>query len=132
MAESSRLYHPDGALPRNGEVFCFGSNEAGRHGRGAALVALERLGAVRGVGDGHHGMSYAIPTKGRKLEALSVDQIAANVDRFIAYAHSRQDLVFFVTAIGTGLAGYKDAQMAPLFREAPSNCILPLQWKPWA
>jgi hypothetical protein len=77
-------------------------------------------------------MSYAIPTKGRKLEVLSVDQIAANVERFIAYARSREDLVFFVTAIGTGLAGYKDAQMAPLFREAPSNCILPLQWKPWA
>jgi hypothetical protein len=132
MPEPGRRYHPDGALPRNGEVFCFGSNLAGRHGRGAALVALERFGAVRGVGDGPCGQSYAIPTKGRRLEVLSIAEIKVHVGRFLFYAHSRRDLDFFVTAIGTGLAGYKDAQMAPLFSGAPDNCILPVQWQPWA
>jgi len=132
MVEAPRRYHPDGALPRNGEVFCFGSNQAGRHGRGAALVALERFGAVRGIGEGHCGQSYAIPTKGPRLEMLSLDEIEVHVSRFLAYARSRQDLAFFVTAIGTGLAGFKDAQMAPLFSDAPDNCILPVQWQPWA
>lgn len=42
------------------EIFVFGSNESGRHGKGAAKTAL-RLGAKLGIGNGISGNSYAIP-----------------------------------------------------------------------
>lgn len=129
---NGRRYHPDGDLPRNGEIWCFGSNRAGRHGRGAALVAAQKFGAVIGIGEGLVGHSYAIPTKGHKLEVLDLDEIREHVARFLACARDHPERDFYLTAIGTGLAGYKDEQMAPLFAAAPANCILPAHWKPWA
>lgn len=129
--QRERRYHPDGETPRKGEIFCFGSNRAGRHGAGSALVAYERFGAKIGIGEGLVGQSYAIPTKGYKLEVLSLDEIREHVDRFIAFASANPELEFYLTRIGCGLAGYKDEQVAPLFTEAPMNCILPLNWQRW-
>jgi len=54
-------------------VFVFGSNLAGRHGRGAALYALKHYGAVYGEGIGLQGNSYAIPTKDRHLNVLTLE-----------------------------------------------------------
>ena len=34
-----------------------------------------------------------------------------------------------VTRIGCGLAGYKDEDMAPFFKDAPYNCLLPDEWR---
>lgn len=44
------------------DIFVFGSNLAGRHGGGAARIALNRFGAIWGQGEGLQGNSYAIPT----------------------------------------------------------------------
>ena len=44
------------------EVFVFGSNLAGAHGGGAALVAMRSFGAIWGQGVGLQGQSYGIPT----------------------------------------------------------------------
>lgn len=41
------------------EVLVFGSNLAGRHGKGAAKYALVKYGAVYGVGEGRTGDAYA-------------------------------------------------------------------------
>lgn len=128
---TGRRYHPDGETPCKGEIFCFGSNRAGRHGAGSALVACERFGAVVGLGEGHVGQSYAIPTKGHKLEVLSLDEIHEHVRHFIDYARGKPELEFYLTRIGCGLAGYKDEQMAPLFAEVPMNCIVPINWQRW-
>lgn len=106
-------------------VFVFGSNQAGRHGKGAALHALQHYGAVYGMGEGLQGRSYGIPTKDAQLRPLALDAIQAGVLRFLAFAASRQDLVFQVTPIGCGLAGYRPEQIAPMFAGSPSNCILP-------
>lgn len=38
-------------------------------------------------------------------------------------------LMFNVTRIGCGRAGYTDAQIAPMFKDAPSNCNLPEGWR---
>lgn len=107
------------------EVFVFGSNRAGRHGRGAALTALRKFGAKRGQGIGLMGQSYGIPTKGRKLEVLTLEEIRVQVQRFLRFATSNPELRFLVTAIGCGLAGYNPKQIAPMFRNAPSNVVLP-------
>ena len=110
-------------------IFVFGSNEAGWHGKGAALFALKNHGAKYGVGHGRTGDSYAIPTKDYHIKTLPLFDIEQYVDLFKTYANLNPDLTFNVTRIGCGLAGYRDCDIAPLFRGAPSNCILPDEWK---
>lgn len=109
-------------------IFVFGSNLAGRHGKGAALTAVKEYGAVYGRSVGRQGNSYAIPTKDKNLKTLPLDEIAKYVSNFILYAKEHADETFLVTRIGCGLAGYKDKDIAPLFRDAPSNCNLPMGW----
>jgi hypothetical protein len=110
------------------EVFVFGSNRAGRHGRGAAVDAVRRYGARYGVGEGLVGQSYALPTKGERLEVLTLGQIGVHVGRFLALAAERRDLRFYVTEVGCGLAGYSPADVAPLFEAAPENVVLPARF----
>lgn len=104
------------------EVFVFGSNLAGYHGGGAARAALNKFGAIWGQGVGLQGQSYAIPTM-----QGGVDTIKPYVDEFITFAKTRPELKFYVTRIGCGIAGFKDEEIAPLFREAlgVENIILP-------
>ena len=112
-------------------IFVFGSNLAGRHGKGAALEARLKHGAVYGVGVGRTGNAYAIPTKGYQLEVLPLNQINGYVRAFLSYARENPELEFFVTRVGCGLAGYKDHQIAPLFYGAPLNCIVHKDWSQW-
>lgn len=111
------------------EVFVFGSNLAGRHGKGAALTARKLFGAVTGIPKGHEGKSYAIPTKGGRLEVLPRAEIAEYVKDFLHYAMCNPELRFLVTPIGCGLAGYKPEDIAHMFRLSPSNVILPDEFK---
>lgn len=113
---------------REGEIFVFGSNLAGRHGKGAALTAKQQYGAQYGIGVGPTGFAYALPTKDENLNTLPLSCIAGHVNDFITYAEFRPDEVFFVTAVGTGLAGYRHEDIAPLFTHAPTNCRLPPEW----
>lgn len=110
-------------------IFVFGSNEAGRHGAGAAKYAREHHGAVYGVGRGRTGMAYAIPTKDARIQTRPLAAIAPDVAEFLRYAEAHPDLTFEVTRIGCGLAGYRDADIAPMFKDAPENCVLPDGWR---
>lgn len=111
-----------------GTIFVFGSNLAGRHGKGAAATAKKHFGARYGVGIGRTGLAYAIPTKDVTLRTLPIPLIALHVADFLSYARRRPDLNFFVTAIGTGLAGYAHAEIAPMFEGHTPNCLLPDEW----
>lgn len=110
-------------------IFVFGSNLAGRHGKGAALCARNEHGAVYGVGIGRTGNSYAIPTKDGNLVRLPLSGIRPHVAEFKKYADGHPDLEFQVTRIGCGLAGYSDSDIAPMFAGAPDNCHLPDGWR---
>jgi hypothetical protein len=110
-------------------IYVFGSNSAGRHGKGSALVARRTYGAVYGVGEGLTGRAYAIPTKGYKLEVLSLEQISKSVEKFKAFARLTHNETFQVVKIGCGLAGYKEEQIKPMFADAPPNCMLPKGWR---
>lgn len=68
------------------DIFVFGSNLAGRHGKGAALYAKQHHGAIYGVGSGRQGNSYAIPTKDRDIRTLPLSVIKIYVNTFILYA----------------------------------------------
>ncbi len=109
-------------------IFVFGSNLAGRHGKGAALSARLHHGAQYGIGRGRTGQAYAIPTKDANLRTLPIDEIRKYVSEFIEYAQTLPSETFQVTAVGTGLAGFKHEDMAPLFANAPKNCQLPVEW----
>lgn len=106
-----------------GEIFVFGSNESGRHGKGAAKWAL-RWGAKHGVAEGLSGTTYALPTVGKstpgpfRAKPLSRSEIQVYVNRFIEVARSRPDLRFLVTKVGCCLAGYHVRDIAPMFRNA--------------
>ena len=104
------------------EVFVFGSNLAGMHGAGAAWLAFQKFGAVMGCGVGLRGQSYAIPTM-----QGGVETIKPYVDDFIEFAKSHPELFFYVTRIGCGIAGFRDKEIAPLFKEAAGveNICLP-------
>lgn len=99
------------------EIFVFGSNLSGRHGRGAAKQAM-KWGAIYGRGNGLQGRTYAIPTKNYKLQTLAIEQIKMFVDTFINFAKTNPQLIFLVTEIGTGLANHKKENIAPLFKDA--------------
>ena len=107
---------------KDGEIFVFGSNLAGQHGGGAARLAYNQFGAEWGVGVGLTGQTYAIPTMHG-----GVDAIAPYVDDFIEFAREHREMKFFVTRIGCGIAGFRDEDIAPLFRNAltVSNIVLP-------
>ena len=98
---------------RPGEIFVFGSNLAGHHGGGAALLAWRKWGAVWGQGVGLQGQTYGIPTMHGGPEA-----IRPYVDEFVDFARRHPELTFLVTEVGCGIAGFTPAQIAPLFAGA--------------
>ncbi len=100
------------------EIFVFGSNLAGRHGKGAALFAKKHHGAIYGKGEGIQGQSYAIPTKDEILRPLPLARIEWHIERFMHFAADHPELLFTVTPIGCGLAGYKQEEIRPLFERS--------------
>lgn len=140
LQEHSQLHYQYYAIGDSvgNRYFVFGSNLSGIHGLGAAKFAHEEFGAKIGFAEGFMDACYAIPTKGyytqdKPLETLSLELIAESVERFKLEATAKNTKLghyeFFVTAIGTGLAGYKDSEIAPLFIDSPTNCIFVDTWK---
>jgi len=113
---SDTITHLDG-----NEIFVFGSNIHGMHGGGAAWYAHQNFGAEWGVGEGLTGSTYALPTMEGKCS------MAHAVRNFTECARQHPDLVFLVTAVGCGIAGYSPADVAPLFADAAKlqNVFLP-------
>lgn len=109
-------------------IFVFGSNLAGRHGKGAALWARDNRGAVYGQGEGLQGDSYAIPTKDERLVTLPLFRIRNYVHRFKRFARENPEMAFQLTPIGCGLAGYRYSDIAPMFDDAPSNVMVPAEF----
>lgn len=114
----------------NNPVFVFGSNLAGRHGKGAALYAKQKHGAKYGVGEGRTGNAYAIPTKDGNLNVLTPEHVAASIRTFCDYARQNPKIRFRVTPVGTGLAGFDKRFIWSCFQKArlPSNCDLTSSW----
>ena len=124
------------------EIFVFGSNLAGIHGAGAALFAQKNHGAtyVKNVtakwgvvgknGVGMQGTAYAIPTKDEWIKTLPIESIAPYVKEFVEFAKANTATMNFnVARVGCGLAGYKEADIAPLFEGSPSN--VKFNWTEW-
>jgi hypothetical protein len=117
------------------EIFVFGSNNHGRHGKGAAKQAVDHFGAIHGQAEGLQGKSYGLPTvkcaphgpfQGRQM---SLPEIHIHVRRFLEYARQQKNLLFLVTEVGCGLGGHQKADIARLFWKdlegIPFNVQLP-------
>jgi len=63
------------------------------------------------------------------LKSLPLSTIEQHVQVFLEYAKAHPDIHFFVTRVGCGLAGYTEADIAPMFKNAPANCELPQSWR---
>lgn len=112
------------------DIFVFGSNEAGIHGAGAAKQAM-KWGAEYGRGFGHFGQTFAIPTKDMRIETLPITIIADYVTVFLRYTINHPANRFLLTPIGTGLAGLSADAIGPLFKNAPKNVIIPVEFEPY-
>lgn len=109
------------------EIFVFGSNREGRHGAGAARYALDHYGAIYGQAEGLQGSSYAIITKELRLDhpEVTLAEVAAGIGRFLNFARINPHLIFNVTPIGCGLAGFNPWSVAPFFTGFSPNVRLP-------
>lgn len=115
--------------PDDKRIFVFGSNLEGIHGAGAARYAHQKLGYPWGSYFGISERSFAIPTCVVPGKPLSLGAIKEWVDCFLEFAELVPNQRFFVSAIGCGFAGYTEAEIAPLFKDAPANCDLPPGWR---
>lgn len=71
------------------QIFVFGSNTQGRHGKGAALMARYKFGAVYGQAEGPQGQSYGIITKDLTSSiqpSRTKDQIVEQIEKLYEYA----------------------------------------------
>tara|TARA_R110000744_G_C19152865_1_gene539590 strand:- start:390 stop:743 length:354 start_codon:yes stop_codon:yes gene_type:complete len=112
------------------EVFVFGSNLAGRHGKGAAKDALENHGAIYGQGEGLQGNSYAIPTKDENLKPIALQGIDMHIHFFLRFAKMNPEKRFLLTPIGCGLAGNSKREIWAILQDygVPSNVYLTSTW----
>lgn len=113
-------YSPDviNELKEN-EVFTFGANQEGRHGLGAAKLAVNKFGAIYGQAEGLQGQSYGLITTDLNKSyrpSVSIELLTEQVNKFIQFAKDNPHLTFLVTEVGCGLAGFTVEQVAPLFK----------------
>lgn len=119
------------------EVFVFGSNAEGKHGKGAALLAVQKFGAIYGQAQGLQGQSYAIITKKnwRVPKSSTLTEISFGIEKFLKFAKQNYTLTFYVTKLGSSLAGYTIEEIRDLFLDAhihnmiPDNVILPEEYE---
>lgn len=124
------------------QVFVFGSNPEGRHGAGAAKVAMQ-FGAKYGCGRGLQGLTYALVTKNLTMgflerstgirynisgpRSVSEEQIIYNISELYNVARQNADKEFLIaySGNGTNLNGYSAVEMAKMFAaiDIPSNII---------
>ncbi len=124
-----------------GQIFVFGCNTAGVHGKGAARTAQVLFGAQKGVAEGPTGRCYAIPTRiyiGRddqhwkvRFAPVPLVDIGRALGRFFQYADDHPELEFLVTKLGCGYAGYDAKDIKPFFHTfvgLPLNIVLPIEF----
>ena len=121
------------------EIFTFGSNTAGRHGKGAARQAYHNFGAVYGVGEGLMGQSYAFPTLDGNFSQRTEVELVESIRALYQCCVDNPGLTFFLTRVGCGLAGLSDTYMKELFHAPvlflgaqgpPKNIVWPEGWGP--
>lgn len=112
------------------QIFVFGSNTQGRHGRGAALTARLRFDAVYGNPEGIQGKSFAIITKDltkKTHPSRTTAQIISQIEKLYKYAILHPDKEFIIPYKCTdhNLNAYSSEEMAKMFASSkiPENIV---------
>ena len=115
---------------KENQIFVFGSNMNGNHAGGAARLAVEKFGAIMGKAEGIQGRSYAIPTLDKDMQKVTEEDLVVFLGNFGNYANEHPEKEFFLTAIGTGIAGFDSNYMAYMVLRAnlPDNVTLPKEF----
>ena len=105
---------------QSNQIFVFGSNTQGRHGKGAALIALKKFGAIYGQSKGLQGNSWGICTKDLTKyihPSISTKIIKEQIFDLYKYANNNLDKEFLIAYSGKGinLNGYTPEEMAFIF-----------------
>lgn len=130
---SLRFYKGDIQQVTGNNIMVFGSNPEGRHGWGAAKIAMQKCGAQYGKGRGLQGNSYALITKnltaGYKefltgyvyekegYRSVPSEWIKENIQELYLLAEYRKELKFFIAykADSRNLNGYTPSEMIKFF-----------------
>lgn len=125
------LYTPEkiDSLPNDKCIFVYGSNQFAIHGAGSAKTALDKFDAIyKDAPMGLCGQSYGIITKSLNDLPVTLEFIEQQVKVLYSFANYRNDLTFYVTKIGTNLAGFTLDEIANIFKSlsTPNNIILPI------
>lgn len=117
-------------IPEPNQIYVFGSNTQGRHGKGSALVAKIQFGAIYGQASGIQNQSYAIITKDISTypyKQISKHSIISQIEVLYEYARVNKDKEFLIAYRGAGLNlnGYSPREMADMFtrKDIPENII---------
>ena len=112
------------------QIFVFGSNTQGRHGKGAALTAKVKFGAIYGNPEGIQGKSFAIITKDLTKSthpSRTTAQIISQIEKLYKYAsmHPEKEFIVAYKCDDRNLNGYSSRDMAKMFasRNIPSNIV---------
>lgn len=125
------------------EIFVFGSNPEGRHGKGSAKIAKDSFGAQYGIGRGLTGTCWALPTKNLTAnyfekstgityslcgeKSLSKEQIQDNIKDLYKFAEEKWNCKFYIAYNynTTNLNGYSVDDMFEMFSfyKIPNNII---------
>lgn len=145
-SKNSKLYktsvnsYTGDIVPEEDTIFVFGSNPEGRHGAGAAKIAVNKFGAKYGVGEGITGNSYALPTKdlritkNKGLRSISENQIIENIKKLYETAKQHPNKQFKIAYRNTNeasLNGYTGLEMIEMFKKAgsiPNNIVFSKEW----
>ena len=140
-----KIYHGD-ITPGPNTIFVFGSNTDGRHGAGAAKVAMELFDAINGVSEGLQGHAYGLPTtelnkynqEFRLQQSLPAERIILYIKRLYTRCLLHPELEFKVAYRSkpdeVTLCGYSGEQLMTFFKAAkekfdyPDNLWFSEEW----
>lgn len=129
------------------QIFVFGANPQGWHGKGTALTAKTKFGAIQGHGRGLQGQSYGLITKNLKAgfwdgreyhsvgpRSVSKSDIITNIKELYQTAELHPKLEFWIayTRRGRNLNGYSATEMANMFAGSgsiPQNIIFEAEFR---
>lgn len=125
-------YTPELFIPSVTEILVYGTNQFAQHDGGAAKFALNHGAIYENCPIGLCGNTYGIITTSFNDKLITIDFIIQQVNVLYHFAVARPDLTFYVTKIGTGIAGWDMQAIANIFINLEptrtSNIILPKEF----
>ena len=130
MGNSRKTYSGFIQAMNKDQIFVFGSNTQGRPGKGAALTARLRFGAIYGNPEGIQGKSFAIITKDltkKTHPSRTPAQIISQIEKLYKYAtlHPDKEFIIAYKCGDCNLNAYSSEDMAKMFasRDIPQNIV---------